>query len=46
LLWEGFKNPWAAESYFRRVIELTEDNQPVHRWASSCLSGLYSKVSY
>ena len=46
LLWEGFKNPWAAESYFRRVIELTEDNQPVHRWALSCLSGLYSKVSY
>ncbi len=45
LLWEGFKNPWAAESYFRRVIELTEDNQPVHRWASSCLSGLYSKVA-
>ena len=46
LLWEGFKNPWAAESYFRKVVELTEDNQPVHRWASSCLSGLYNKVSY
>jgi len=46
LLWEGFKNPWAAEKCFRRVVELTEDNQPVHRWASSCLSGLYSKVSY
>jgi len=46
LLWEGFKNPWAAASYFRRVIELTEDNQPVHRWASSCLSGIYSRVSF
>ena len=46
LLWEGFKNPWAAEKCFRRVIELTEDNQPVHRWASSCLSGLYSKVGF
>jgi tetratricopeptide (TPR) repeat protein len=46
LLWEGFKNPWAAEKCFRRVIELTEDNQPVHRWASSCLSGIYSKVSF
>jgi hypothetical protein len=45
LLWEGFKNPWAAESYFRRAVELTEDSQPVHRWASSCLSGLYSKVA-
>ena len=46
LFWEGFKNPWAAASYFRRVMELTEDNQPVHRWASSCLSGIYSKVSF
>ena len=46
LLWEGFKNPWAAEKCFRRVIELTEDNQPVHRWASSCLSGIYSKVRF
>ena len=46
LLWEGFKNPWAAEKCFRRVIELTEDNQPVHRWASSCLSGIYSKVGF
>jgi tetratricopeptide (TPR) repeat protein len=46
LLWEGFKNPWAAEKCFRSVIELTEDNQPVHRWASSCLSGIYSKVSF
>ena len=46
LLWEGFKNPWAAEKCFRRVIELTEDNHPVHRWASSSLSGLYSKVGF
>lgn len=46
VLWEGFKNPWAAESYFRRVIEVTEDSQPVYRWASSCLSGLHSKVSH
>jgi tetratricopeptide (TPR) repeat protein len=45
LLWEGFKNPWAAEKCFRRVIELTKDDQPVHRWASSCLSCIYSKVS-
>lgn len=44
VFWEGFKNPWAAESYFTRVIELTEDSEPVHRWASSCLSGLYSRV--
>ncbi len=46
LLWEGFKNPWAAEKYFRRVIELTKDNQPVHRWASSCLSCINSKVCF
>jgi len=46
LLWEGFKNPWAAASYFRRVMDLTEDTQPVHRWASSCLSGIYSRVSF
>jgi hypothetical protein len=45
LLWEGFRNPWAAEKCFRRVMELTKDNQPVHRWASSCLSCIYSKVS-
>jgi hypothetical protein len=45
LLWEGFKNPWAAEKCFRRVMELTKDNQPVHRWASSCLSCIYNKVS-
>ena len=44
LLWEGFKNPWAAESCFRRVIELAEDGEPVHSWASSCLTGIHSKV--
>jgi hypothetical protein len=37
VLWEGYKNPWAAESYFKKVIELTEDREPIHRWASSCL---------
>ena len=37
VLWEGYKNPWAAESYFRKVVELTEARDPVHRWASSCL---------
>jgi len=45
VLWEGFKNPWAAESYFKRVIELTEDSEPLHRWASSCLWGIHSKVN-
>ena len=38
VLREGFKNPWAAETYFRKVLELTEDSEPVHRWASSCLA--------
>ena len=45
VLWEGFKNPWGAESCFRRVLELTEDGELVHCWASSCLSRIYSKVS-
>ena len=45
VLWEGFKNPWGAECCFRRVLELTEDNEPVHCWASSCLSRIYNKVA-
>ena len=44
VLWEGFKNPWAAECCFSRVIELTEDKEPVHRWASSSLACLYNRV--
>jgi tetratricopeptide (TPR) repeat protein len=46
VLWEGFKNPWGAECCFRRVLELTEDSEPVHCWASSCLARIYSKVSH
>ena len=45
VLWEGFKNPWGAECCFRKVLELTEDGEPVHCWATSCLSRIYSKVS-
>jgi tetratricopeptide (TPR) repeat protein len=45
VLWEGFKNPWGAESCFRRVLELTKDSEPVHCWASSCLLRIYNKVS-
>ncbi|UCG14274.1 MAG: hypothetical protein JSU72_07385 [Deltaproteobacteria bacterium] len=45
VMWEGFKNPWAAETYFRRVIEITEDKEPVHRWASSCLAGIHNKFA-
>lgn len=45
VLWEGFKNPWGAECCFRRVLELTEVGEPVHGWASSCLSRIYNRVS-
>jgi tetratricopeptide (TPR) repeat protein len=45
VLWEGFKNPWGAECCFKRVLELTEDGDPVHCWASSCLLRLHNRVS-
>ena len=45
VLLEGFKNPWAAESYFKRAIQLADSSEPVHKWASCCLSSIYSKVS-
>ncbi|MBT8406249.1 MAG: hypothetical protein KJP05_02225 [Deltaproteobacteria bacterium] len=45
VLWEGFKNPWGAECCFKRVLELTEDGEQVHCWASSCLSRIYNRVS-
>jgi hypothetical protein len=35
IMWEGFKNKGEAAGCFKKVIELVQNSEPLHRWASS-----------
>ena len=40
ILWEGFENRKAAESYFGKIIQLVKEDEPFHRWASGYLRAI------
>ena len=33
ILWEGFENKGAALKYLEKIIEMVQDDDPIHRWA-------------
>lgn len=37
ILWEGFGNRKAAESYLCKIIQLVKEDEPLYRWASGYL---------
>jgi tetratricopeptide (TPR) repeat protein len=37
ILWEGFENRRAAESYLDKIIQLVKEDEPLYRWASGYL---------
>jgi hypothetical protein len=42
ILWEGFGNRSAAESYLERTMQLVGKGEPLYRWASGYLSDMDS----